>query len=182
MTRVVSIEPFGRAELLDELRDGVPVYARARLALQPADPDALMPAQRYVLRPGVERILALRAALLDFGVDVFALDGGVWVRTADGRFPVIPPIVEETGTIRLIADGIHRVYAARSVGVPITVVTVRGASEPYYAYPLADGWAGIRELDRLPQRFAKKAYREDHDALFRDYNAVFPGVQATRGR
>lgn len=182
MTRVVSIEPFERGELLRALSGGVPVYARARLALQAADPDALVPAQRYVLTPGVERILSLRAALLQFGVDVFALDGGAWVRTPDGRVPVIPPIVEVSGTTRLIADGIHRVYAARSVGLPITVVTVRGASQPYYAYPLADGWAGVRELDRLPQRFAKKAYREDRDALFRDYNAVFPGVQATRGR
>lgn len=178
MTRVVSIEPFERGKLLRALRDGVPAYAQARLALQPADPDALMPAQRYVLMPGVERILALRAALLAFGVDIFALDGGVWVETENGRLPVIPPIVED----RLIADGIHRVYAARSVGVPITVVTVRGASQPYYAYPLAVGWAGVRELDRLPERFAKKTYREDRDALYRDYNAVFPGVQATRGR
>ena len=69
-----------------------------------------------------------------------------------------------------------------AVGARIAVVTVRDVPQPYYAHPLAGGWADVLELDRLTERFVRKAYREDRDALYRDYNAVFPGVQATRGR
>lgn len=200
MLEIVDVEPIGRAELLaalrtTRLRDGAPLYADARLALSPAvDPDVLAPAQRYVLAPGIEKIIELRTALLDAGVDIFALDGGVWVRTSDDpgeRVPVIPPVVEESlerdgRTVMVIADGIHRVYAARAVGSPIAVVTVHGvpAEHPYYADALVDGWAGVRELTELPDGFQKKSYRRpgNYKSLFRDYNAVFPGVQKQRKR
>jgi hypothetical protein len=195
------VEPFGRSELLTALRrtplrgfGGARPYAGAALALEPSvDPDLPAPTQRYVLRAGVERILALRAALLPHGLDVFALDGGAYVRTlaAPEPVPVIPPIVEESHEpdgrrILLVNDGIHRVYAARSMGSPITVVAVRGvpAEYAYYAFPLEDGWPGVTALDELPDGFQKKAYRvpENYKALFRDFNAVFPGVQQERKR
>ena len=40
------------------------------------------------------------------------------------------------------------------------------------------------ELEELPDNFQKKAYRvpENYKALFRDFNAVFPGVQQERTR
>ena len=200
MLEIVDLEPFGRMELLaalrrTRLRDGAPLYAGAALALEPAvDAEALAPAQRYVLSPGIGKILELRAAALETGVDIFALDGGVWVRTSeapDERIPVIPPVVEESlepdgRTVMVIADGIHRVYAARSIGCPIAVVTAHGVppEHPYYAYALEDGWAGVQELDALPDGFQKKSYRRpgNYKSLFRDYNAVFPGVQKQRKR
>ena len=38
------------------------------------------------------------------------------------------------------------------------------------------------ELEELPDSFQKKEYRVpgNYKALFRDFNAVFPGVQAER--
>ena len=196
--KVVSAEPIGRQELLaalqqTRLRDGEPLYAGARLELSAGvDPDSLAPAQRYVLREGVDRVLTLREALLPHGYDVFALDGGVRIRTAeqpDEVIPVIPPIVEDSQEpdgrrVVIVSDGMHRVYAARSAGLPITVVRVRGVPDehPYYAYALPDGWAGVAELDELPDGFQKKAYRRpgNYRSLFRDYNALFPGVQKQR--
>jgi hypothetical protein len=197
---VVSVEPFGREELLERLqatrlRDGEPLYAGATLQLSPAvATDALAPAQRYVLRHSVQKILELRVALLPHGIDVFDLDGGVHVRVADDpdeRIPVIPPIVEDSEEpdgrrVQIISDGMHRVFAARSVGLPITVVSVHGVApeHPYYAYALPEGWAGVAELDELPDEFQKKEYRrpENYRSLFRDYNAQFPGVQKQRKR
>lgn len=161
------------------LRDGQPIYADAELELTPAvDPESLAPAQRYVLRSGVARVLALRDALLPHGIDVFALAGGV---RADG-IPVIPPVVEaDASGALLIADGMHRVYAARSLRLPITVVAVRGVPPelPYYAFPLEDGWDGVAVRDTVPPEAEKKRHRrpEDHRALYRDYDAVIPGVQ-----
>jgi hypothetical protein len=197
---LLAVEPFGAAELVAALRrtpmpgrGGALPYAGADLRVAPAvDPATLAPAQRYVLTPGLRRTVALRAALLPHGLDLFALDGGAWVRTADApdvRRPVLPPIVEESvepggRTAWLVADGIHRVCAARAAGLPISVVVVRGvpASLPYYAFANPRGWDDVVALDALPDGFAKKAHREPADprALYRDYNAVFPGVQELR--
>ena len=196
---VLEVEAFGREELLGALRetrlrgfDGVRVYADANLELVESDPDELAPAQRYVLREGVAKILALRAALLGHGVDVFALDGGVWVRTGDSpeeRIPVIPPVVEESRepdgrVVWIVNDGLHRVFAARSAGLPINTVRVAGVPPeyPYYALALPGGWAEVAELDELPDGFQKKEYRrpDNYKALFREFNDVFPGVQKER--
>jgi hypothetical protein len=199
---ILSIQPFGREELLDALRETklvgfgqAPVYAHATLKLEPAqNTDRMVPAQRYVLRNGVAKILELRLALLDAGVDIFALEGGVYVRTSeapDRLTPIIPPIVEESHesdgqSIMIINDGIHRVFAARSLGLPISIVAVYEvpSAYPYYALPLEHSWADVVEIDELPEEFVKKTYRDqtNYRALFRDFNAEFPGVQAARTR
>jgi hypothetical protein len=197
---ILEVERFGRAELLAALKrtrlsgfGGRAIYQDASLEVAAAvDTARLAPAQRYVLRPGVEKILALREALLEHDVDVFALDGGVWIHTSDDpdeRIPVIPPVAEESverdgRRVQILSDGMHRVYAARSLGLPINVVSIRGVPPeyPYYAYALDDGWAGVTELDELPDGFQKKEYRnpDGYRALFRMYNDVFPGVQEKR--
>jgi hypothetical protein len=40
----------------------------------------------------------------------------------------------------------------------------------------------VAELEDLPDEFQKKEYRlpDNYKALFRDFNAVFPGVQKQR--
>lgn len=173
--------------------DGARPYADAALELAPAvDTGALAPAQRYVLKGGVAKILELREALLAHGIDIFALDGGVYVRTSDAPeevVPVIPPVIEESHepdgrTVLLINDGIHRIFAARSQGMPITTVIARGvpAEYPYYALALPCGWADVVELDELPNGFVKKTYRNpgNYKSLFRNFNEQFPGVQKLR--
>jgi hypothetical protein len=190
----VRVERFPSDELLARLAEtrlrgfgGARPYADASLELVSLSPEDLAPAQRYVLRPSVAAILELRQALLGHGVDVFALDGGAYVRTADELVPVIPPIVEESHepdgrTVWIINDGIHRVYAARSLGLPISVVRATDVSHPYYALALPGGWSEVEELDELPERYEKKTYRqpEGYKALFREFNDVFPGVQKER--
>jgi len=200
VVRILSIDPFAAAELLAAVRqtrlrgfDGAQPYLDASLEFVPAvSPDALTPAQNYVLTPGVEKIMELRAALLAEGVDIFALDGGLYMTTSDDpgeRIPVIPPIVEESvepdgQTVLLVNDGMHRVFAARLLGLPISVVIARGvpAEYPYYAFALAGGWSRVTQLDELPDGHQKKEYRQpaNYKALFRDFNAVFPGVQKER--
>jgi hypothetical protein len=199
---ILSIERFDRDELLSALRktplrgfEKTRLYENASLELAPAtDTETLTPAQRYVLGPTVRKLLELRAALVDHGIDPFDLDGGAYVHTSeepDEAIPVIPPIVEETlepdgRTVMLVNDGLHRVSAARSLGLPISVVVARGVPSeyPYYAYALAGGWAELEMLDELPDGYQKKAYRlpDNYKALFREFNTVFPGVQKQRKR
>ena len=194
------IKPFSADRLLLDLRrirligyGGAQPYAEASLELVPGlDTSALTPAQNYVLTPGVEKVLELRAALLAREVDIFALDGGLYVVTSDHPhelIPVIPPVVEESRepdgrTVLLINDGMHRIYAARSLGLPISVVVARGvpAEYPYYAFALDGGWSCVTQLAELPDGYQKKTYRrpDNYRALFRDFNAVFPGVQKQR--
>ena len=198
--QILSLEVFPPEYLLSRIRktrlrgfEGAQPYIDASLELvHSLDTDALTPAQNYVLTPGVSKVLELRAALLAKGVDIFALDGGAYVVTSDDpdeRIPVIPPIVEESrerdgGTVLLVNDGMHRVYAARSLGLPVTVVLARGvpAEYPYYAYALEGGWAKVTPLAELPDGHQKKEYRQptNYKSLFRDFNAIFPGVQKER--
>lgn len=197
--KVIEVERFSRDELVSALRktrlrgfDGARVYAEASFDLVSSNSSDLAPAQRYLLKAGVSKILELREVLLGHGVDIFSLDGGIWVRTSDSpeeRIPVIPPVVEESRepngrTVWLINDGIHRVFAARSLGLPINTVRVAGVSPdyPYYAFALPNGWAEVAEFDELPDGFQKKAYRQpdNYKALFREFNDVFPGVQKER--
>ena len=198
--KILSVTRFGRDELLASLRetplrgfDKARLYADAALELAPAtDTESLTPAQRYVLEPTVRKLLELRASLLEHDIDLFALDGGARVHTSenpDEAIPIVPPIVEESlerdgRTVLLVNDGLHRVSAARSLGLPISVVIARGVPRayPYYAYALAGGWAEVEQLEELPDAYQKKEYRlpENYKALFREFNTVFPGVQKQR--
>lgn len=198
--RILSYESFSADHLLAGIRqtrlrgyNGAQPYIKASLQLAPAaDTESLVPAQKYVLAPSVNKILELRAALLEHDIDIFGLDGGLYVVTSDHpdeRIPVIPPVIEESHepddrTVLLINDGMHRVFAARSIGCPISVVIARGvpAEYPYYAYALDGGWSQVRELPELPDKFQKKNYRQpqNYKGLFRDFNEIFPGVQKQR--
>jgi hypothetical protein len=197
--RIEAIRSFDRDNLLTVLRktrlrgfEAPLIYGTASLEIVSMDTSALAPAQRYVLRPGVRQALDLREALLRHGIDTFALDGGAFIRTADDpneETPIIPPVVEESRepdgrSVLLINDGLHRVFAARSCNLPITVVVARNIPPeyPYYAYALPRGWSEVAELEDLPDEFQKKEYRlpDNYKALFRDFNAVFPGVQKQR--
>lgn len=207
--KISRIETIDEATLLDTLRktrlrgyDRFPVYETAEIALlEGVDTGRLAPPQNYVLLPSVRTIQALRESLLAFGHDIFRLRGALLLWPAgdanepqaeDGPdpIPVLPPIVEVSeeadGTVWLINDGMHRVYAARQADEPINIVLVRGVPKhyPYYAYPLAGGWPKVKELQALDGEYQKKVYRqpENYKSLFRDFNELFPGVQKQRRR
>lgn len=200
--KILSITRFDRDELLASLRqtplrgfDKAELYADATLELVPAVyTDTLTPAQRYVLEPTVRKLLELRDALLGHGIDLLALEGGAYIHASDDpdeMIPIVPPIVEESiepdgRIVLLVNDGLHRVSAARSLGLPISVVIVRGVPSkyPYYAYALPNGWTELEQLEELPDEYQKKEYRlpENYKALFREFNTVFPGVQKQRKR
>lgn len=171
------------------------VYRHADLSIvEQADISTIVPPQRYVLSGTVQDILALADAFEKRDVDVFALKGALlfWTEEMDEwgePIPFLPPIVEDSverndQQVRLLNDGMHRVYTARSVGRRINYIYVKGVPPeyPYYAYGFTGGWDGVKVFAELPDEFQKKDYRnpENYKALFRDFNAVFPGIQKDR--
>jgi hypothetical protein len=201
--KIAKYELVPETELLARLKrtrlrgfDRAEVYRDATLEIAEVDPEDLAPAQRYVLADGVQTILEIADAFAALGVDVFALRGALlfWPEGADPAdppIPFLPPVVEESlepdgRTVLLINDGIHRVYAARRRGRRLNVVLARGVPReyPYYAYALPGGWNQVEELTELTEGYQKKAYRnpDNYKALFRDFNAVFEGVQKQRPR
>lgn len=198
---ITRVETFGVDELFAALRRvtlyerplSLP-YARADLTLlEGCAPDALVPAQRYVKRAELVKIARLAAALAEHGVDPFALRGFVRFWSADGPpegIDILPPVVECSREpagpcVKLINDGMHRVYSARKSGRPITVVYVAGVPDetPYYAFPNPAGWEGVEEIDEISEQYAKKNYRlEPHRSLYRDFNTAFRNATGFRPR
>ncbi|MBF0147238.1 MAG: hypothetical protein HQL84_13775 [Magnetococcales bacterium] len=202
---ITRIETFDEHELLTRLATtrlrghGQPlIYANARLELvRKVDPATLFPAQRYVLDQDHHTIRDLYHAFQERGIDLFGLEGGVLFWRADpeapggeeGPIPFIPPIVEmshepDGRIVPLINDGMHRVYTAMKMGRTLNIVLVHDVpvEYPYYAHALSKGWDEVVALAELPDQFVKKSYRDpvQYKALFRDFNAVFDGIQKER--
>jgi hypothetical protein len=171
-----------------------PVYEHARFELvRGSNTNDIVPAQNYVLQEGVNRTQRLWEELRSRDIDAFQLEGYLvfWVPTPDGgeeSIPLLPPIVEESfeehdTSVNLLNDGMHRVYAARSLQRPINYVRVSGldSNYPYYAYPIEGGWNAVQPVLSL-EGVTKKRYRNpsSYKDLFRDFNEVFEGVQKQR--
>jgi hypothetical protein len=199
--RITRIERFGVDALFAALRQvalhdrpSSRPYERADLTLLEAfDPEALVPAQLYVKRSELAKIARLAEALRAHDVDLFGLGGYVRFWTSDGPpegMDILPPVVECSREpagpcIKLINDGMHRVYSARAAGRPITVVYAAGIPDdtPYYAYPNPRGWEGVEAIEEISESFAKKNYRlEPHRSLYRDFNTAFRNATGFRAR
>ena len=195
---IIRYDFVSEADLLSRLKrtrlrgfNRAKVYRNATLEILESDPASLMPSQRYVLTERVQLILDLADAFEVRGIDVFALRGALlfWLEGSDPEhdspIPFLPPVIEESlepdgTTVRLINDGMHRVYAARKRRRKINVVLARQIPPeyPYYAYALPGGWSQVEALAVLPQGYKKKEYRnpDEHKALYRDFNEIFPGL------
>lgn len=168
------------------------VYENAVISSEEVETRVLIPTQRYVLKDIMRRTSQLYNTLLLEGVDLMELETALRLRVRGDdnsvrTFHLTPPLVEVTidstfKQIYLLADGMHRVALARELNYPVRITLIRGASHPYYAKPLVS-WNEVLLLDEIPEGFKKKDYREaNYKALFRDYNAVFPGIQLARAR
>ena len=198
MPENLRYEIIPATQMLSQLRQtrlmghGQPnIYKNATLEIrEQVDPNQLIPAQRYVLKTDFQRIKALYYLFQQQGIDIFALQGGLffWYQET-GPIPLLPPIVEASvekngEIVLLINDGMHRIYTARQLGKRINIVLVRNVpiEYPYYAYPLEKGWQDVVELEALTEDFVKKYYRdkENYKALFRNFNELFPDIQKQR--
>jgi hypothetical protein len=99
---------------------------------------------------------------------------------------ILPPVVEEyideRGKLHLlICDGQHRCFLAYQMGYPINVVYVRGATVPYYSYPLPNGWEDVELIEKIPEGYLKKFHiARDHKSLYRNFNSQFSNIGDSR--
>ncbi len=172
-------------------RPEVRVYADCPIDLTSLHTDDIAPAQRYVLTKELLKVRDLRWALRKHGADLFKLDGYVtiWLEGYDDPIDVLPPVVEESheadgSTVKILNDGMHRVYLSRMERSPIQVIYVRNVPEehPYYAFPLVNGWNDVEIVQDLPEGYIKKWHRiENYKSLYRDFNTGFQNVGGPRG-
>lgn len=166
-------------------------YKDASIELETLDTDEIAPAQRYVLTQEILKVRDLRWTLREHGVDLFALEGyaTIWLDGYDDPIDVLPPVVEQSteddcSVVRILNDGMHRVYLARMERTPIQVLYVENVPEqyPYYAFPLVNGWDGVEIVTELPEGYIKKWHRiKDYKSLYRNFNSGFQNVGGPRG-
>ena len=167
------------------------LYSDSTIELPTLHTDEIAPAQRYVLTKEIRKVRDLRWSLREHGVDLFKLDGYVTIRLRDYDDPidVLPPVVEESEeadgtTVKILNDGMHRVYLARMERSPIQIVYASNVPKqyPYYAFPLVNGWDDVTIVDDLPEGFIKKWHRiKNYKTLYRDFNTGFQNVGGPRG-
>lgn len=195
---IVNLQKHGVEELIDNIkrvtmlhdRDAYP-YKAAKVELVTMSTDDIAPAQRYVLTQEILKVRDLRWSLAEKGIDLFNLDGyvSIWLQGYDDPIDVLPPVVEESpeadGTVvKILNDGMHRVYLARMERSPIQVIYASGLPKayPYYAFPLVDGWSGVDIVSELPEDYIKKWHRiKNYKTLYRDFNSGFQNVGGPRG-
>ncbi|MDH7603237.1 MAG: hypothetical protein QHI38_13955 [Armatimonadota bacterium] len=170
----------------------IKLYKDCRIEVVTLHTDEIAPAQRYVLVQEILKVRNLRWALREHGIDLFKLDGYItmWLQGYEEPIDVLPPVIERSveadgSVMKILNDGMHRVYLARMERSPIQVVYVRDVPPqyPYYAYPLVNGWNDVEIVDELPENYIKKWHRiPNYKTLYRDFNTAFRNVGGPRGR
>lgn len=166
------------------------VYKDAHISFIKINPLSLSPCQFYILKSALESKIALRHSIINcLGRDINNHPGG-WEFTVAGEpapRTIIPPIVEESlerdhRIYQLINDGMHRIYNALLMKDEIVIIYIRGASEPYYAYPLPNGWKDVKIVSEISSNVVKKIHRiEDNKKLYRNFDSVFINCSQPRG-
>jgi len=196
--QINKVERHGVDELIANMQrvsmlthpDDLP-YKDADIELQKMHTGEIAPAQRYVLTQEILKVRDLRWALREHDVDLFELNGYVtmWIDGYDDPIELLPPVIEQSteadsSVVRILNDGMHRVYLARMERSHIQVVYVENVPKqyPYYAFPLVNGWSDVEIVSDLPEGYIKKWHRiKNYKSLYRDFNSGFVNVGGPRG-
>jgi len=165
------------------------VYSNAYITIENINPDCLFPCQYYILKDELDKKIQLQDAFSEIGCDIFELRSYIEFSLANGTSmrTLLPPIIEESiefdGRVYpLINDGMHRIFLAKLQKRNITVVYIRGSNEPYYAYPLPNGWNDVKIVNEISKNSIKKIHRiQDNKKLYRNFDSVFLNCSKPRG-
>lgn len=180
-------------------------YKDAVITSEYLNPRELTPPQNYLLSSALTNIFDLEDAFSGYAernlchyFDIFDLSGGFleyeaskYTHPDSPLIPttLLPPIIEESieedGSVKLIiCDGMHRVYASMIKHLDrINCIYIRGVNRkyPYYAYPVVNGWDGVKIIDKLEPGLIKKFHRiKNNKKLYRNFDSVFTNCSAPR--
>ena len=195
---IKRVERHGADELIANMRKvgmlthpEALVYKGSGIELATLHTDEIAPAQRYVLNKEIMKVRDLRCELRDHGLDLFKLHGyaTIWLEGYDDPIDVLPPVIEQSkeadgSVVKILNDGMHRVYLARMERSPIQCLYVSDVPSqyPYYAFPLVNGWNDVDIVEDLPEGYIKKWHRiKNYKSLYRDFNTGFQNVGGPRG-
>ena len=204
MMKITELSYKAQSELILKLHkatmlkdDKCLVYKNAYITVESVDPNCLSPCQFYILKDELNKKIELQEAFTTYingnipenDDDFFSLFGYYEFKTSNEveLRTLLPPIVEESiesdGKIYpLINDGMHRIYLALLQKRKINVVYIRGASKPYYAYPLPNGWNDVKVVNEITKNSIKKIHRiQDNKKLYRNFDSVFTNASEPRG-
>ncbi len=157
-------------------------YRDAKMRFASFHPEELHPTSRYVLRGSLEFQRELRRQLLKkSGVDIFQLKGVIHYRVDGELWGMAPPVVElhdervrivplrgdheappeRRLKIKIIPDGLHRIYLAREANVRIRCIFIHGVSAeqyPFPSYPVS--WDEVGLCDVVPAPAEKRFFRK----------------------
>jgi len=192
-----EIEVRSAGELCEKLRNvtlrgsTIPPYLNSFIRIETFNPRNLSPCQRYALLPELKKIEELRWEILrEYGQDILQLNGYLKCHYPDKTIDILPPVCEEYvtpwGELKaIINDGLHRVFLAYQMGIPVNVAYIRGVHPgyPYYAHMNPKGFDDIELIEEIPENYVKKFHvAKNHKELFRNFSSKFENVGDSRPR
>lgn len=204
--KIIDVKVSSAEDLIERMKNvplkkqpDIKVYENTFITLENIHCNNIFPTQNYIWLKELYKVQELRWGLLEYGVDIFNLNGFVTYTVNykddfsefDMIYDMYPPVVEESfekdgNMIMLINDGMHRLWLARQEHIIPQVVYVRGIPKeyPYYAFPRVNKWNGIDILEENPDAkiYIKKYHRiKNNKSLYRNFQAVFSNVGGPRG-
>lgn len=146
--------------------NGVPnmfPYRNSVITLETMDPNHLNPCALYVLKENIDRTINLRGHFLSQGIDILAMtaDQAAIEYIYEGQpYRISPPMIEmseDDGNIPIVTDGLHRVWLARSIGMPVNVLKIQNIAAPIPALPVS--WDEVNIVDKVPPTSEKRKFR-----------------------
>lgn len=193
---IIMHKYFGTGDLIDKIKNVTMLkddkrypYLNSYITIETIDPKYLFPCQFYILKKQLDFMLSLKEEFNKKNIDILDLCGYIIFRLefeSEIR-TILPPIIEESiennGKIYpLINDGMHRIFLALLQKRKINVIYIRGSNEPYYAYPLQNGWNDVNIVNELTKNIIKKIHRiGDNKKLYRNFDSAFMNCSKPRG-
>lgn len=143
-------------------------YRYADISIEKANVSNIFPSAFYLLKNNLNRVIQMYQDLLKENIDIFNLENLIQYKDT----ALAPPILEIFQDEKVIVDGAHRFFIARSLGLSnIKVILIKNASIPLPVLPI--DWESVNILEEVPK--VKRIYNpiipeNEHSKFYRDFS------------
>lgn len=158
------------------LEGGIKIYKEANIGLIDCQPDDVYPLAKYVLKSHLKKLTSIRENLLQKGIDILYLDEIF----SDENIAIAPPVIEfsEPDLVPVLVDGIHRLWMARKLGLPVRSIYITGSNPNLPVISLPVSWDEVSVWDKRPdrpedRRIYRQGINEDNiNSYYRDLSVL----------